>query len=290
MRIGAQPDETMEDIMPVIAMTREMGSGGREVAQHVADKTGLTLILHELVEHDLAEHMHVRDSAVHHLLEGGATLRERWQIGSKRLARYTAEEILDLANRGNVLIRGWGACVVLRDLPHVMRIRVCAPMEVREWTVMERSGLKERSAARREIERNDAAHKRILQVAYGVDREDPLLYDLVLNTDRISIETCVKLVCDLVESPEFRETEASRAILSDKTLEAHIRIKLRERFIVGTGVTGIEASAKGGKVVLTGTAIHTKLVADASKIVGETAGVKEVMNRMVVVHGPPSLR
>ena len=58
---------------------------------------GLTVILHELVEHDLAEHMHVRESAVHHRLEGGATLRERWQIGSKRLARYTAEEILDLA-------------------------------------------------------------------------------------------------------------------------------------------------------------------------------------------------
>ena len=276
--------------MPVIAMTREMGSGGREVAQRVADKLGLTVILHELVEHDLAEHMHVPESAVHHRLEGGATLRERLQIGSKRLARYTAEEILELAQRGNVLIRGWGACVVLRDVPHVARVRVCAPMEVRERAVMERSGLKDRSAARREIERNDAAHKRTLQAAYGVDREDPLLYDLVLNTERMSIETCVKLVCDLVESPEFHETEASRAILDDKALEAHIRVKLRERFIAGTGVTGVEATVDGGKVVLTGTAIHSALVADASKIVGEIAGVKEVVNRMVVVHGPRGLR
>jgi cytidylate kinase len=276
--------------MPVIAMTREMGSGGREVAQRVAEKMGLTVILHELVEHDLAEHMHVRDSAIHHRLEGGATLRERWQISTKRLARYTAEEVLDLARRGNVLIRGWGACVALREVPHVARVRICTPIEVRERVVMEQSGLKDRSAARREIERNDATHKRTLQVAYGVDREDPLLYDLVLNTDRISIETCVKLVCDLVESPEFRETEASRAILEDKTLEAHVRIKLRERFIAGTGVSGIEATANGGRVVLTGTAIHTALAADASKVVGEIAGVKEVVNRMVVVHAPRGLR
>jgi cytidylate kinase len=276
----------MEDIMPVIAMTREMGSGGREVAQRVADKMGLTLILHELVEHDLAEHMHVRDSAVHHLLEGGATLRERWQIGSKRLARYTAEEILDRANRGDVVIRGWGACVILQEVRHVARVRVYTPMDVRERVVMERYGLNDRSAARREIERNDAAHKRTLQVAYGVDREDPLLYDLVLNTDRASIETCVKLVCDLAESPEFRETEASRAILNDKTLEVHIRIKLRERFTIGTGVTGVEATATGGKVVLTGTAVHSALVEDASELVGKIAGVKEVVNRMVVVHGP----
>ena len=275
--------------MPVIAMTREMGSGGREVAQRVADKMGLTLILHEMVEHDLAEHLHVRDSAVHHLLEGGATLGERWQIGSKRLARYMGEEILDLANRGNVLIRGWGACIVLRDVSHVVRVRVCTPMEVRERVVMERYALKDRSAARRDIERNDATHKRILQIAYGVDWEDPLLYDMVLNTDRNSIETCVKLVCDLVESPEFQETEASRAILNDKTLEAHIRIKLRERFTIGTGVSGVEATVSDGRAVLSGTAIHTTLVADAGRIAGAIAGVKEVQNGIIVVHGPRGL-
>ena len=272
--------------MPVIAMTREMGSGGREVAQRVADKLGLTLILHHLVEHDLAEHLQVRDNAVHHLLEGGATLLERLQVGSKRLAHYTAEEILELANRGNVLIRGWGACVVLRDVPHVVRVRVCAPMEVRERAVMERSGLKDRSDARREIERNDAAHMNSLRSAYGVDRDDSALYDLVLNTDRNSTETCAKLVCDLVERPEFQETEHSRTILNDKALEAHVRIKLRERFGVGTGVSRVEATVNGGKVVLTGIAVHSALVEDASNLVRAVSGVKEVQNRMVVVHGP----
>jgi cytidylate kinase len=277
-------------MMPIVAMTREMGSGGREIAQRVAEKMGMRVILHELVEHDLAEHMHVRDSAVHHRLEGGATLRERWQLGTKRLARYTTEEILHLAKEGNVLIRGWGACVILQDVTHVARVRVCAPMEARVRAVTERSGGKDTSAARREIERNDDVHKRSLKVAYGIEREDPLLYDLVLNTGRNSIETCAKLVCDLVESPEFRETEASRAILDDKVLEAHIRVKFRERFTVGMGVTGAEVRADGGKIVLTGTAIHTMLMDDARKIVDETPGVKEVENRMVVIHGPRAWR
>jgi cytidylate kinase len=275
--------------MPVVAMTREMGSGGRAVAQRVADQLGLTMILHELVEHDLAEHMHERESAIHHRLEGGATLRERWQVGSKRLARYTTEEILDLARQGNVLIRGWGACAILRDVPHVVRVRVCSPMEARERAVMARSGLKDRSAARRDIERNDAAHRKALQVAYGIDRDDPLLYDLVLNTERTATETCVTLVCDLVASPEFRETDASRSLLNDKALEAHVRVKLQERFTFGTGVSSVEAKATRGKVVLTGIAIHPTLVADAGKIASEVAGVKEVANRIVVVHGPRPL-
>ncbi|MBR0824862.1 cytidylate kinase family protein [Bradyrhizobium manausense] len=275
--------------MPVIAMTREMGSGGREVAQRVADELQLTLVLHHLVEHEIADHLELREDAVHHLLEGGATLTERLQVGSGRLARYTAEEILELANRGNVLIRGWGACLVLREVPHVVRVRVCAPMDVRERTVMQRQGIKDRQTARREIERNDATHKRILRNVYGVDREEALLYDLMLNTERCSIETSTKLVCDLADRTEFRETNASRAILNDKTLEAHIRIKLRERFGTGLGamgVTGIEATAHNGKIVLRGTAIHGVLVDDASKLASAVPGVKEVENQMVIVHGP----
>jgi cytidylate kinase len=250
---------------------------------------GLKVILHEMVEHDLAEHMHVKESAVHHVLEGGATLRERLQVGSKRLARYTTEEVFELARQGNVLIRGWGACTILRDVSHVPRIRVCAPMAARVRTMVGRPGFEDASAARREIERNDAAHRHTLKAAYGLDPEDPLLYDLVLNTDRVSIESCLQLVCDLIDSPEFQETEASRAIIADKALEAHIRIKLRERFTVGMGVTGAEVAADGGKVVLTGTAIHSTLVEDAGRIAGEVAGVKEVVNRMVVAHGPRGL-
>jgi cytidylate kinase len=275
--------------MPTIAMTREMGSRGREVAQRVADEMGLTLVLHEIVERDLAERLCVPERAVHNRLEGGAGWRERWQIGSKRLAHHTAEEVLELAQRGNVLIRGWGACVLLRDVPHVGRIRVCAPIELRERNVMERRGLKDKGAARREIEANDHAHEHILRVAFGVEREDAKLYDLVLNTGRVPVDTCVRLVRGLVESPEFDETEASRAVLGDKVLEAKIRLKLGERFTLGTGVGALRAAVAGGRVVLCGTALHSSLAHEAGRIVGEIPGVKDVDNRIEVVRGPRAL-
>jgi cytidylate kinase len=275
--------------MPVIAMTREMGTPGREVAQRLADDLGLKMVLHEVVEHDLAERLHVPESVVHHRLEGGATLLERLQVGSKRLARYTAEEILEFAQKGDVLIRGWGACTLLRGVPHVARIRVCAPMEQRQKSVMERQSLKDVAEARRELERNDAAHKSAVRAAFGVERGDPLLYDLVLNTERLSVETCVRLVRDLVERPEFQETEASRAVLDDKVLEAHIRVRLAERFTAGTGVSGIVATACGGRVVLKGIAIHSTLAADASNIVAAIPGVKHVEDRIEIVRGPRGL-
>ena len=70
---------------------------------------------------------------------------------------------------------------------------------------------------------------------------------------------------------------------------ARFRVKFRERFTVGMGVTGAEVAAASGKVVLTGTAIHSTLVDDAGRIAGEVAGVKEVVNRIVVAHGPRPL-
>jgi cytidylate kinase len=274
--------------MPVIAMTREMGSGGRQVAERVAERLGLKVVLHEMVEHDLAGRLDVPENTIHRRFEGGAGWRERLQVGGRRLARYTAEEILGLADKGNAVIRGWGACLLLRGIPHVARVRICAPLELRVRSAMERRGLDE-AGARREIERNDAAHRRTVKATFGVERQDTLLYDLVLNTERVSTETCASLVCDLVSSPDFAETEASRSLLADRALEAHVRLRLAERFTAGTGVSGIEAAARGGKVVLKGIAIHSTLADEAARIAGTVAGVKDVDNRIDIVRGPRGL-
>jgi hypothetical protein len=83
--------------MAVIAMTREMATLGKDVAAGLADRLGLNIVHHELVEHDIAEHAGMRESEVHRFLEGEASLLERWKIDRKRLSHYTAQEILELA-------------------------------------------------------------------------------------------------------------------------------------------------------------------------------------------------
>ena len=83
--------------MTVIAMTREMGTLGKDVAAGLAGKLGIEVVHHEIVERHLAERLQVSEGAVHRFLEGEASLWERWKIDSKRLSRFTAEEILQLA-------------------------------------------------------------------------------------------------------------------------------------------------------------------------------------------------
>jgi cytidylate kinase len=258
--------------MAVIAMTREMGSLGKDVAADLADQMGLTVVHHELVEHHIAERLGIKKSAVHRFLEGEASLLERWKIDKEKLSRFTAEEILELAQKGNVVIRGWGAVAVLRGVPHVLRVRVCAPMPSRERVMMERLGLKNPGEATSEILQNDAAHARIMRSFFGVNWEDPQLYHVVLNTGSVPIDACVSVVRLLAERPEFQETEETRSGLADKLLESRVRAALGD-----ASDRPVTIKAVKGKITLTGTTMRP--IGNVEELVRSVPGVAEVENR-----------
>jgi cytidylate kinase len=139
------------------------------------------------------------------------------------MSRYTADEVLQLAARGNVLIRGWGAAQLLRDIPHVMCVRICAPMSKRVAVMMERLGIGDDQAIRREIERNDSAHSRTVQRQFDGDWRDAENYDVVLNTGFLPVKTCVAQLKAIALSGAYEETEQSRRLLADKSIEAEVR-------------------------------------------------------------------
>jgi len=266
--------------MTVIAMTREMGSRGREVAVGLADRLGLEIIHHELVEHDLAARLNLSESAVHHFLEGEVSLFERWKIDRSRLSLYTKEEILELACRGNVLIRGWGAAQLLRSVGNVLCLRVCAPMHCREDEILARVTLKDRNEARSEIERNDAAHAKVIQRNFKADWRDPEHYDIVLNTERVPIEACVDQVARLAVHPGFQQTERSRQALTDKLIEFRIRGRLAGLSDNQGLAPGLRISVDGGKVSLDGTAADNEIAHMIERTARQTDGVIEVDNKM----------
>jgi cytidylate kinase len=268
--------------MAVIAMTREMATLGRDVAAGLAQRLGLTVVHHELVEHDIAERAGMPESEVHRFLEGEASLLQRWKINSKRLSRYTAREILELAVRGNVLIRGWGATYLLRTVPHVITVRICAPMAFREKVLMERLGITDHNQVRSEISRNDAAHNRTMQKMFAVNWMDPTLYTTVLNTARVPVQECVEQLVHLTESPPFQETDQSRAALMDELILSRVHSVLHDRF------GGINATVSLGKVALTGATTDERLMVEAVRLMHSIDGVTGVECRMSHIAFQPS--
>ncbi len=213
--------------MPVIAITREMGSLGKDVARGVSEALGIPVIYHEIIDH-LADRMRLRKSHVMRLLDGRAGILERMTADQTSLSIFAAEEIVNAALQGKgAVIRGWGATQLLRGMPSVVRVRVCAPFEVRLQRMLERLGTDDAEKVAEEIRDNDEAHAAIMKRHFSVDYTDPELYDLVLNTERVSVPECVDQVLRLVRSPQFAETEASRERLKDLGLLWQVRAALR---------------------------------------------------------------
>jgi cytidylate kinase len=267
--------------MTVIAMTREIGSHGTDVAAGVAAKLGLEIINSEIVVTDSAGNLGADQNTVQRYLDGKASVFERWRINKTNLSYYTFEQLLRLAHQGNVLIRGWGAAALFRDIPQVISVRVCAPMAVRERVLMERLSVNDVDRVRREIERFDSARTSTMQTLFNINRGDALLYHIVLNTGRVSVDACVKTVCQLAKEPQFQDDAAMRSALDDKLLETRVRATLADN--IGAEIGTMTVSAIGGKITIVGATTNGSLPAKAERLARRIEGVTEIDNRIVSV-------
>ena len=261
--------------MPVVAITREMGSLGNEVAQGLGSELGLPVIYHEVIDH-LADRMRVRRSHVMRLLDGHAGLLERLTADKVSMFLHSSDEVIAMAQQGKgAIIRGWGATHLLRDVPHVLCVRVCAPFKVRHSRMMQRVGSDDAERVAEEIQRNDEAHTAIMRRNFDLRWSDPEHYDVVLNTERVTVGECVDEILRLVRSPKFAETDQSRQRLDDLALAARVRAALLKS--PETRPIKVAVSAKAGVITLAGCSDDELLV--LIEVVMGVSGVRDVAYR-----------
>lgn len=262
--------------MPIIAITREMGSLGKDVAAGLGQSLGLPTLYHEVVE-PLADRMRVRKSHVIHLIDGTAGLIERLTADKTSMAIFSADEIFDLVLKGQgAVVRGWGATHLLRDVPHVICVRVCAPLPLRKRRMMERLNTDDDTAVSVEIHCNDEAHTAIMRRNFGLQWTDPENYDVVFNTERVSVDECISEVVRLVKSDAFAETGKSRQQLEDLALAARVRAGLRISPL--TRDAKIAVSASQGQVTLAGD-LGTDMLLAVAEVVDGVPGVRDFKYR-----------
>jgi cytidylate kinase len=268
--------------MPVIALTQEMGSLAKDVAQQLADELHLSTLRHEVAEH-VAQKMHVPRSLINRLREGNAGTIERLRADRSSLAVFSAEEVLETAARSKVVLRGWGATCLLHTVPHVVCVRVTRPMKQRVEWLMKSLDTDDAESAEAEIRRSDQAHAARMQEQFGVTWGDPLLYDLVLNTERLSVDSCVQQIKALVARPEFAETTASVALLQNMAVQARVRAALRaDETTRGVDVT-VESDA--GKLVLRGIVADAREKDASAAVAAAVVGVVSVDNQLRTMAG-----
>ncbi|HEY2630441.1 MAG TPA: cytidylate kinase family protein [Usitatibacter sp.] len=272
--------------MPLVAMTREMGSLGKDVAAGVALRSGRKVVYHEIIE-PIANKMRLRKSHVERFLDGKAGLWEKLTTDRTALSIYTADETFRFLRDGSTgVIRGWGAVHLLRNIPHVVRVRICAPLETRIDRMMERLQTDNRETVESEIQMSEEAHTAITKRHFGVNWRDPELYDLVLCTERLSVDECVDEIDGMMKRKCFQETPDSVRMVADLASEWSVRSALRrdER----TARTQITVECSGGVVRLLGVVDTQTEANSAGEVARSVEGVQGVDNQLKATNSASS--
>jgi len=264
--------------MPLVAMTREMGSLGKDVAAGLAERFGRKVVYQEMIE-PLANKMRLRKSHVERFLEGKSGIWERLTTDKTSLSIFTADETFRFLRDGSTaVIRGWGAVHLLRNVPHVIRVRVCAPMETRVSRMMQRLATDNRSTVESEIQLSEEAHSAITKRHFGVNWRDAEHYDMVLCTERLSVDECVEEIEGMMKRPRFQETPQSVRMVEDLALEWAVRAALRRE--ARTADVAITVQGDGGVVRLLGV-VDSEVQSDAAADVARRVeGVTSVDNQL----------
>lgn len=110
---------------------------------------------------------------------------------------HTAETIFRLATMGRVIIVGRGGNVITRHMPSVLHVRLVGAFD-RRVAHMTRTMRLGEAEAKGHVQRTDRARRRYVLAHFDRDIDDPLEYDVVLNTDNLSDEEAARAIAGLV--------------------------------------------------------------------------------------------
>jgi cytidylate kinase len=198
----------------VVCVSHATGSGGEEIGKQVAQQLGYLYVDEEIVARaaaqggleprDIADEEHRRSFAgrvLEVLAEGGG---DAWTLGAGATAAMESlrpadiralirETVVQTASRGSVVIVAHAASYAVEPDPAKLRVLVTASPTTRAQRVSAQDTLDESQAARM-VKEADAGRRDYLKRFYGVERESPTDYDLVINTDVLSTEQAADII------------------------------------------------------------------------------------------------
>jgi Cytidylate kinase-like family len=191
-----------------IALSREAGTQGPEVAQEVGRLLGWYVYDHELLEH-IAKEMGIRTALLESvdekeqswLLETveaflSAPVKSEWSplVTESGYVQHLVQTVLALGIHGECVIVGRGAPFILPS-ETTLRVRLVAPVPERIAALSRKLGISEREAALK-VRTVDRERSDFVQDHFFKDANDPRNYDLVLNVSRLSVAQSAELIVE----------------------------------------------------------------------------------------------
>ncbi|MCX7019629.1 MAG: cytidylate kinase-like family protein [Candidatus Sumerlaeota bacterium] len=190
--------EAKQKFQPAIAVSREVGSGGRLVAQALADKLGF-----QLCDKSILEQIATRNNVPKDLIElldecpgrsleiFGASLMRGVSFSHSDFDRFLRATINALLELGSVVIVGRGAVCLARP-GQALRLRIVAPLEMRIRNYAGYEKITE-TESRKRLKAIEDERAKFMRRFFGRSSAVSHAFDLAINTEGISIDTAVEM-------------------------------------------------------------------------------------------------
>ena len=269
--------------MAIITISHQMGAGGPEIGIALAHKLGYRYVDQELIQ-DAVHRYGLLEEKASHLDESKPTLFERFDVETRHYITVLQTTLLEFAEHDDCVLMGRGGQWLLRGIPHVLRVRVIAPFDLRVRRWIKRSGevhgeTPSQRAAIDVIRRDDAEKSGRMRYLYEVDVDDAALYDVVINTEKLPYKAAAEMIETGARRSEMATTAAGREIVASRVLASRVQVALATN--PDTRRYRITVEARDGVVVLEGTAGLDRAV-DVARAV---PGVRDVRTQQVEI--PP---
>jgi cytidylate kinase len=189
--------------MALITLTHTIGCDALEIARRVAD--GLNVEVYDDVRlKEEALRMGLHADELKGFNEKAPDWFERLWSNKPDVYLHLMESVIfEAARLGEGVIIGRGSQVLLHDFGCAMHVLVTAQEENRIRHLMHQMNLP-REAAQRMIKKSDLQKREFFQYAFHKDWDDPTLYDLCVNPDKIGAERAARLIHEMARSPEVK--------------------------------------------------------------------------------------
>ena len=187
------------DVLPVITISREPGSGGRIVAQKLAAKLNVE-VFHQEVLHEMAKRAEVSQQMLATMDEKGLSILEDWisslvydrHMWPDEYLKHLMNVIGTIGKHGKAVVVGRGANFILPPEQR-FRVRISAPRRIRIQNVARQFNVSEDEAKRRVIQ-TESDRKAFIRKYFNSDIADPDNYDLVINTEILSLDSATQVI------------------------------------------------------------------------------------------------
>ena len=188
--------------MSLITISQNLGSGGMSIAQQVAKELNIELYDDDRLQQEALK-MGIRSDDLKSLDEKAPGLFDRI-LGKKPDMYLDIMEavVYEASQRGQGVIIGHCSQMLLRDFGCALHVYVHASEKKRILNLVEEQHLS-REGAEKLIRKSDSERNGYFKFAFHMDLNDPSLYDLIINTEKIGSDAASKFIIDLASSNEI---------------------------------------------------------------------------------------